>query len=313
MPLNYGLKAPGIATAVEPMVQVPSQYRHSADGSLLLTSVIPQAPILVAQWVYAHIDRSVQLVPEEEIIPTNQTIQSQAEQGHRMLLSSQTIAIIEGLRLAGYRITENSDGVTILSILKDSPAATVLKTGDIITHIDSQPIGSLSDLQDIMSVQTQGGVLHLEIRRGERSLEVSVPTLPPVESGGPVRIGIGAETHVTGYSLPFQVEIIPERIVGGPSAGLMFTLAVYNMVTPNDLTQGWRIAGTGTIDLGGVVGPIGSVQQKVVAAERAGAEFFLSPVENYQDAVSAARNIKVVQVTSAQEAIQFLQTLPSAN
>ena len=109
--------------------------------------------------------------------------------------------------------------------------------------------------------------------------------------------------------LPFPVQIMPEKIVGGPSAGLMFTLAVYNAVTPTDITGGRKIAGTGTINLDGTVGPIGGVQQKVAAAEAAGAEYFLSPVENYDDARSVARQIKVVKVATVDEALAFLQDL----
>jgi PDZ domain-containing protein len=90
----------------------------------------------------------------------------------------------------------------------------------------------------------------------------------------------------------------------------MFTLTVHDMVTPADLTGGRVIAGTGTINLDGTVGPIGGVQQKVAGAEYAGAEYFLSPPENYDDARSVARQIKVVKVATAEEAIQFLRSLP---
>ena len=106
------------------------------------------------------------------------------------------------------------------------------------------------------------------------------------------------------------IRIVPQKIIGGPSAGLMFTLAVYNMLTPEDLTSGRIIAGTGTINPNGTVGPIGGVQQKVVGAELRGAEYFLSPPQNYQDAKAMARNIKVIEVATAEEAIQFLQSLP---
>ena len=102
---------------------------------------------------------------------------------------------------------------------------------------------------------------------------------------------------------------MPQKIVGGPSAGLLFTLTVYNLLTPDDLTGGHIIAGTGTINPDGTVGPIGGVAQKVVGAEVAGAEYFLSPPENYADAAAAASTIRVVKVTTAEEAIQFLKSL----
>ncbi len=104
---------------------------------------------------------------------------------------------------------------------------------------------------------------------------------------------------------------MPQKIVGGPSAGLMFALTVCNSLSPTDLTGGRRIAGTGTIDADGVVGPIGGVEEKVVAAEDAGAAYFLAPPANYPAALAAARRIKVVEVSSASDALAFLRRLPA--
>ncbi|XUX00695.1 MAG: site-2 protease family protein [Dehalogenimonas sp.] len=312
MPINYGLHAPGVTAQVEPMVRVPAEYSHSSNGSLILTSVIPQAPILFGEWVWGHFDRSVRLAPEEEIFPPNELVQSQAEKGHHMLIDSQTTASVVGLRLAGYPVTVESNGVFVESILSGSPADTVLKDGDVITGLNNQPVKSIGDLQNLMWGQKEGAEIRVTVLRQGETLEVMVGTLPPAILGGPVRIGIGGETHVTGFIPPFPVEITPEKIIGGPSAGLMFTLAVYDRVTPIDLTKGYRIAGTGTIDIDGNVGAIGGVQQKVAAAERAGASYFLTPMENFAVASKAAKNIIVVQVKSAQDAIDFLNSLPPA-
>ena len=92
----------------------------------------------------------------------------------------------------------------------------------------------------------------------------------------------------------------------------MFTLAVYDAVAPEDLTRGHRIAGTGTIDLNGNVGAIGGVAQKVAGAEHAGAEYFLCPKDNFADAQAAARHIKVVEVSTVDDAVAFLRSLPEA-
>ncbi|APV43677.1 PDZ domain-containing secreted protein [Dehalogenimonas formicexedens] len=312
MPMNYGLYAPGVTAPVEPMVRVPVEYSHSSDGSLMLTSVIPQAPILFTEWVWGCFDKSVRLAPEEEIFPPNQSVRSQAEEGHHMLFDSQTTATVVGLRLAGYPVTVKSDGVLVESILADSPAHSVLLEGDVITGLNQQPVNSVIELQNLMQGQKEGAEIRLTVLRRGVTLDVLVETLPPAFVGGPVRIGIGGETHVTGFTLPFSVDITPEKIIGGPSAGLMFTLAVYDRVTADDLTKGYRIAGTGTIDINGNVGAIGGVQQKVAAAERAGARYFLTPAENFADASKAAENIIVIQVKTAQAAIDFLNSLPPA-
>ena len=310
MPINYGLEAPGITADVEPMVGVPAQYNHSSQGSLILTSVIPQAPILLAEWIWGHFDKSVRLLPEENVFPPNQSVQSQAEESQQMLFDSETTAAVVGLRLAGFPVATTSDGMLIESILADSPASNVLKLGDVISAVNQQPVNTIADIQNLMKGQNEVAEVQLTILRQGQTLNLVVGTLPPAVAGGPVRIGIGGETHVTGFTLPFPVEISPEKIIGGPSAGLMFTLAVYDRVTIADLTKGYRIAGTGTIDLDGNVGEIGGVQQKVAAAERAGAQYFLTPVENFPDASIAAKKIIVVPVKTAQEAIDFLNSLP---
>jgi PDZ domain-containing protein len=309
MPLNKGFKAPGITVPVEPMVQVPSRYLYESKGKMILTTVIHHAPILVAEWIYAQFENSVEIVPEEEIISANETIQSKAEKEHYMLISSATLAIAEGLQLAGFQVTENYDGVIILSILPDSPSSSLLITGDIISGINRQQINTIKDLEAVLQSLEEGEVVQLRIIRENTTIKVTTITMPSLHEGGSVRLGVSAETHLAGFTFPFPVTIAPEKILGGPSAGLMFSLGVYDLVTPGDLTGGRCIAGTGTIDIEGNVGSIGSVKQKVVAAQRAGAEYFLCPVENYEDAQAVAKTIKVIQVSTALEAIIFLNTL----
>jgi PDZ domain-containing protein len=310
VPMNEGLVAPGFTASVEPMVQLPPQYRHPSTGSLILTTIIPQAPILAGEWAYAHLDRSISLEPQTQIVPSNQTAQSVSLENYQMLQDSTTIAVVVGLRLAGYPAAINNDGVTIVSILASSPAAAVLQPGDVITGANNNPVISSADLTEQLQSVTPGSSLNLTIERQGQILDVSVPTMEPLEAGGPARIGISIVQHYSGISVPFPVEIVPQKVSGGPSAGLMFTLGVYDLVTSQDLTGGRKIAGTGTIDSEGNVGPIGGVQQKVVAAERAGAEYFLSPTENYADALAMATRITVIEVATAQDAIDFLRSLP---
>jgi PDZ domain-containing protein len=308
-PMNEGIEAPGFTASVEPMVQMPEAYRHEAAGSLIMVSVIPQAPILAGEWIYAHIDKSIRITPPEDIVPENETAQKVAAENYDMLQDSETQAIIVGLRLAGYSVELHYDGVSIMSILETSPAITILEPDDIITGINSLPVLSTTDLTDELQSLPAGSIIEITVQRGGQTLELTVPTMPASEEITSARIGISILQHSGGFTLPFPVEIREEKVTGGPSAGLMFTLGVYDLLTEGDLTGGLIIAGTGTIDLEGNVGPIGGVQQKVVAAERAGAAYFLSPAENYEDAAATAKNIQVIKVTTAQEAIDFLKSM----
>jgi PDZ domain-containing protein len=211
--------------------------------------------------------------------------------------------------LAGYPVDVN-DGLVIGAILPQSPAAGILQNGDIITGANGKTVTTQSDLSNQLQLITPGSIINLTIERNGQTVNLNVLTMQPAQANGPARIGIVVEQHNSGFTLPFPVQIIPKKIVGGPSAGLMFTLGVYDLLTGQNLTGGRRIAGTGTIDLEGNVGGIGGVQQKVVAAERAGAQYFLVPLANYADAQAVTKNITVVEVNTAQGAINFLSNLP---
>jgi PDZ domain-containing protein len=315
LPTNNGLEAPGIAPPVEPMVRLPEQYSYPAVGSFLLTTVVSQTPITAGEWLLGLLTPAIRLVPPERIVPPDTTPQEVALRNHQMLTDSRQTAAAVGLALAGYPARVRGLGVLVTSVLPDSPAAAVLRPGDIITAIDDRPVGSTGDLtgylRELPYEPTPTVRLQLERENSAEDEQVSVPLMSPAEPDQPPRIGITIDEAGFDIELPFPVEIVPQKIIGGPSAGLMFTLAVYNLATPDDLTGGRVIAGTGTINPDGRVGPIGGVQQKVAGAELAGAEYFLSPPENYQDALAAARRIQVVEIATAAEAIEFLRSLPA--
>ncbi|MCB0210226.1 MAG: PDZ domain-containing protein [Anaerolineae bacterium] len=309
VPTNNGLEAPGIATSVEPMVEVPDDYRQPVQGSFLLTTVFSQTPISVGQWLIGQFSPVIRLVPPERIVPPDTTVQEVALRNYRMLEDSEQAAAAVGLRLAGYDAQVRGLGARVLSVLPNSPSYDILQPGDVVVGVNSQPVEAVTDLTSQLARQPLDDQVVLQIERDMLPLTVTTTLMPPAEPGQPPRIGIGVEDVGFDINLPFPVEIIPQKIIGGPSAGLMFTLTVYNMVTPTDLTGGRTIAGTGTISLDGTVGPIGGVQQKVAGAEMAGAEYFLSPPENYDDAAAVARRIKVIKVATATEAIDFLRSL----
>lgn len=308
--LNDGLEAPGPALSVEPMVVIPDQYRHTHPGTFILTSVWVQTPILAGEWLAGKLDRSYHIVSAEDIVPRNVTPQETARQARQDLDQSALIAVVVALRQAGYPVETVDTGVEVVDVLPDSPALNLLQPDDIITAVDGTTTPSDTSLVAIIARHNPGDTVSLQVKRDQSQLTVSVRLMPPAQPGGAPRIGISIQSAVFNAQLPFPVQINPQKIVGGPSAGLMFTLTVYNGLIAQDLTGGRRIAGTGTIGLDGTVGPIGGVQQKVVAAERAGAAYFFSPEDNYADAISVARHIQVVRVATFQEALDFLKSLP---
>ena len=313
LPLNQGLEAPGFTAPIEPMVDIPQEFRTSSTGSFILVTVFPQAPIIFGEWVYARFDPAVKLTEQENIVGKDETLLDAALQDYGMLLDSETTAKIVGLQLAGYPARAFNAGVRIDSIIEETPAREILKPGDIITGVNGIPVTTPADLSAILQALTEKTLLKMEIQRGGQTLFLDVPTMEPQGNAG-VKIGITIAPFITGYDLPFPVKITPRKVTGGPSAGLMFTLAIYDILTEKDITRGYKIAGTGTIDLMGNVGPIGGVEQKVAAAERAEADYFLAPADNYEDAEAAVQaggmSIKVILVNTAREAIVFLESLP---
>jgi PDZ domain-containing protein len=310
--VNNGLDAPGVALPTGPMVNVAPAERHPQAGSFFLVTVISQAPITAGAWLLGQVDPAIQIVPPQFVTPRNTTPQQQAAEGYQMLDNSEKTAMAVGLRLAGYPQDTVGKGAQVLSILPGSHASGLLRDGDVITSMNGIAVHSAADLISAVSRLSSAGSVHLQVKRGATQLAIDVPLMPPAALTDPPRIGIAVQDAGFDFKPPFPISIVTEKIDGGPSAGLMFTLTVYNDLTPGDLTGGRKIAGTGTISLDGSVGPIGGVKQKVFAAEGVGASYFLCPVENYADAVSVARNIQVVKIATAAQAIDFLRSLPPA-
>ncbi|HTX78279.1 MAG TPA: S16 family serine protease [Longilinea sp.] len=308
--INNGLDAPGVALSVGPMVQMPDQYRHDFSGQYYLVTVLSQAPITAGEWVLGQVDPAFEIVPPEQVTPKNTTPQQQAKQDYQMLDTSETTAIAVGLKLAGYPTALVGKGVQVDGILPDSHANGILQVGDIITALDGKTVQTTTDLINLVGALNAQTPAHLQIERGQAQLQVDVPLLPPSSPNGNPMIGIQIETAGFDYRPPFPISIETDKISGGPSAGLMFTLTVYNSLTSENLTGGRKIAGTGTINLDGTVGPIGGVKQKVFAAEVVGATYFLCPADNYADAVSVAKNITVIKVSTVDDALAFLRSLP---
>lgn len=309
VPTVNGLQAPGFAIAVEPMVSVAPEYRHTYAGSFILTSVFSQTPIVAGQWVYGQLSPVVEIVPPEHVVPPDITPQELMERNYRLLEESETMATVVALRLAGYDVHVAGEAVEVDSILPESPARGVLQPGDHIVSLNGEPIKTASELVDRIRAQNPDDTVDLRIERAGRRMQLTLPLMQPPDPDEPPQLGVAVRTVGSDAEFPFSIEVKPQKIAGGPSAGLMFTLTIYNLITPEDLTGGRRIAGTGTINLDGEVGPIGGVEQKVASAERAGAEYFLAPSENYADARRVAQHIRVVEAATAEEAIEFLRGL----
>jgi PDZ domain-containing protein len=151
-----------------------------------------------------------------------------------------------------------------------------------------------------------GDELALTIERDSEERSVTVDTVENPNEPGVAFLGVAMEEADYDFDTDIEVRFKTGEIAG-PSAGLMFTLALYDQLTPDDLTGGRKIAGTGTIGCDGVVGPIGGIEQKIAGAEQAGAEVFLVPDGNVEAARGIADEIEIVAITDFDEALEYLE------
>lgn len=303
---NYILFMPGSAEALRPLITVEGAEKDLRGQFYMVTVNQRRANLLTLLYGYLHPHIEVrQLV---EVIPKGMTQAEYRELLNRWMNESKMLAKLIALQKTGYEVEFKSVGTMIVGFLDGSPAQGILKEGDYIVAVDGKEVRLADEVISAVRDRQIGEAVDLTILRDGEEHEVTVITT--TNPGAPDYPALGVYIH-TLYSEPiFPVEITMETgKVGGPSAGLMFVLEIIDQLTPGDLTGGHKVAGTGTIDLDENVGRIGGVFQKVIAAEREGAEYFIVPEGNYDEARQAARRIKLVPVSTLQDALDFLESL----
>jgi PDZ domain-containing protein len=198
-----------------------------------------------------------------------------------------------------------SKGALVTETVPDSPADGALQKGDKITAVDGRPIGSYCDVGGAIREHKPGEEVSLTVVRDGKKQTISVKTIENPQVPGAAFIGVAMKDD---FSSDVKVDFKTGRIAG-PSAGLMFTLGLYDQLTPDDLTHGEVIAGTGTIACDGTVGPIGGIEQKVAAAEGNGAVVFIAPASEAEAARAVADEMEVVPVETFSDAVEYLEGL----
>jgi PDZ domain-containing protein len=295
--------SPGPAVDVPPLVRMGHSTRP-VHGQLLLLTVDVSQPS-VAGAVQALVSSHGQLLPRQEVIPPG-VDPGRYDRAERAVFAESTQqAAAVGLRAAGFPVAVTGGGVQVAAVVPRGPSDGGLQPGDVITSVDGRPTHLVADVT-VAAAGRAGSTVTLEVKRGRRILTVAVPLGPVLPSG---RLGLGIVIRALDpkITLPFPVSI-DAGAIGGPSAGLMMALSVYELVGPANLTRGRIVAGTGTIDVAGRVGPIGGIAEKVVAAEQAGATVFLAPASQAAAARVAARpGLQVVPVKTFVDAVSALQ------
>ena len=282
---------------------------YDFDGNLFqLTVRRDEASALIYLWSY--VDNSFDLYPREVILPKGVTPQELSEISIQNMKTSENVAIAVALKNLNYDIDSKGDGVLVVGILDDSPVKDKLLKGDLLTTINGEQIFSASEFiatlrkYDIGETVTIG--LTRDIDGKDTEISISTELIEHIEYDNEPMVGFLATTVNERFDFPFEIDIKTGN-VGGPSAGLMMALNVYNNLIPNDITNSLIIAGTVTIEIDGSVGPVGGIRQKVIAAKRAGSELILVPTANYEEASPFSTDeTAIVSVDSFEEALKVI-------
>ena len=296
--------APGPAEDVLGRVKVGGGARvYDSKGKLYLTSVGIDDDVHFFDAILDLANRDVQLRPRRDVYPEGESTQQVHQQNAADMDESKLLASVVALRLLGYRVDPSA--VEVTDVRPGAPADGRLLAGDRLVRADGRRVATIAQLQALIRRHHPGDTLRLGVKRGSAELPVNVPV--GLDDGQP---RIGVVLHEEFGKLPVQVTIDTGNI-GGPSAGLMFALSIYDRLTPGDLTGGRRIAGTGQIVEDGSVVPIGGVAEKLVAARRQGATVFLVPRGNCDEADRhPPPGLLLVPVSSVRDAVAFLESRP---
>jgi PDZ domain-containing protein len=307
-PLPYVVYRPGLTVNVlgetdgKPIIQIDGHRSYHDAGELRMTTVSvtrAQTKVRLPELLGAWISKKDAVYPWDAVYQKGTTDKQSKQEGAVQMASSQDTATAVAMREIGQKVPET---VTIVDVGRGEPADGKLKPRDVVVSIDGRAVTSTAQGVDLIRRTPAGDPIDFVVQRDGKEQHV---TVTPTDHDGTPRIGV---TVGAGYDFPFHVNINIDPNIGGPSAGLMFSLGIYDMLTPGSLTGGRPIAGTGEIEPNGSVGPIGGIQQKIAASDRDGAQLFLVPKDNCNEALGAAKgDVELVKVTTMHDAVDSVE------
>ena len=313
--MPYYIYKPGRADALDEIVAIESGYESAGELYLVTVTGGQATPIQLA---WSKLSPYHDVVPLKQARPDGITDDEYLESQLRLMESSQQAAVIVAYEAAGAHITIDYEGVYVVSIVEDMPAEGYLETGDLILSVDQHEVKSADDMIDYLATKSAGDLVNLEVVRGhtKTTKQLALKSF----KNEPNKVGIGVQL-VTDRKVSVDPEVnFSSGKIGGPSAGLMFALKLYDLLTETDLTKGYQIAGTGEIDYDGNVHSVGGVDKKVIAANRAGCDIFFVPFQkgkensNYDIAKKTAKKInasmEIIPIDTFNEALFYLEGLP---
>ncbi|MFD1038763.1 SepM family pheromone-processing serine protease [Virgibacillus byunsanensis] len=316
--LPFYIYKPGGADALNPVVKVEGGHESEGDMHLVTVRGGQATPI---QYAWAKVFPHQEILPLSQVRPEGVTEDEYMHVQLQMMENSQEASTVVAYQAAEADISITYEGVYVVAVVEEMPADGILKMGDRITSINGDNIEDAEGLISYVENMSAGDTITLDINRNDKQLteEITLETFADSDN----KVGIGIQL-VTDRSVQVNPEVnFTSGNIGGPSAGLMFSLEIYDQLTESDLTKGYQIAGTGEVDYEGNVARIGGIDKKVIAADREGCDVFFAPNENggagsnYEIAKEAAAEIEtdmeIVPVDTFEDALNYLNELEPSN
>jgi PDZ domain-containing protein len=313
LPTPYVIERPGpvfdvLGTSEEQsVITIDGAANYPTTGRLdVLTVSVVGNRENTPSWIelgWAWLDPAQAIVPLDVIYPPSVTTKQAEAESSAMMEESQQDAIAAALNKLGYEVPWH---VYVSEVSKDSPSSGKLVAADFIIEINGVEIKDIDQMRALINEDAPSGPLSVTVLRAGKSQSHEITATKNAD--GKYRLGI-----LAGYKYDFPVKIKLELAdVGGPSGGMMFALGIIDRLTPGQLTGGKHIAGTGTIDPAGNVGPIGGIRHKLFGAADAGATIFLAPESNCDEVVghvpSGLTVVKVKTLSEAKSALEKIST-----
>lgn len=283
------------------VVDIEGADLHPTSGHLNMTTVSQRDGLTLGQALVFWASGRDQLIPRDLVYPPDRTKEEIDEANSTDFRQSEDSAEYAALHYLEYPMA-----VTVENVDSEGPSNDKLQAGDAIDAVNNQPVATLEQFQEILAGTKPGDRIVVDYRRKNAPAGIAEITLGKHPDRDQGLLGVGV---LDAPWAPFTIDFNLANI-GGPSAGLMFSLAVVDKLTTGDVNGSKFVAGTGTITGDGEVGSIGGITHKIVAAREAGATVFLVPADNCDEARTADENgIELLRVETLEEAIGSLRTL----
>jgi PDZ domain-containing protein len=299
LPSAHVLLLPGETRGVGPMVAIEDD--PGRPGGFLMTTIATRPASwgrVLLSWVHPGLEaRRV-----DDLVGADRTVEEYYRLNQVLMQESQALAIVAAWRYLEEPVELSGDGVLVVAVRRWNE--TPLRSGDVVLAVNQRPVHLASELRGYLAASGAGGVMQLAVRRRDEQLVLTL-TLPAAGTGWQL------DTATVGLTARGTRQItVDAGEVAGPSAGLAFALEIIDRLLPTvDLSLGGQVAVTGVLDAEGRVLAVGGVRHKAASAERAGARYLVVPAANAEEAARGVRHLRILPVSTVQDAVSRLQAL----